>query len=165
MQVALATERDAARISELARLGDTTLDPRAELARTWARLWVARLEPEDAEAAGFLLAWDAADEVHLIDLVVHPERRRRGVARRLMEELLEHAKQRRARSVLLEVRRGNVAAIALYRSQGLRAAGVRKKYYSNNGEDALEMQLELDPESGVVLLREDEVSLEEANER
>jgi ribosomal-protein-alanine N-acetyltransferase len=160
MIVDRATARDAERISELARLGETTLDPGAELAREWARLWVAR-RAGDAPASGFLLAWDAADEVHLIDLVVHPDERRRGVARELCAELFDHARERRARCLLLEVRRSNRGALALYRGLGLRAVGVRKGYYSSNGEDAIEMQLDFDPESGAVLPGTDEIELGE----
>jgi ribosomal-protein-alanine N-acetyltransferase len=159
MTVDRATARDAERISELARLGETTLDPLAELAREWARLWVARPSGPDAPASGFLLAWDAADEVHLIDLVVHPDERRKGIARALCAELFEHTRARRARCLLLEVRRSNRGALALYRALGLRAVGVRKGYYSSNGEDAIEMQLDFDPESGKALAGEDEIDL------
>lgn len=159
MTVDRATARDVERISELARLGETTLDPLAELAREWARLWVVR-PTDDAPASGFLLAWDAADEVHLIDLVVHPAERRRGIARELCAELFDHARKRRARCLLLEVRRSNRGALALYRTLGLRAVGVRKGYYSSNGEDAIEMQLDFDPESGAALPGKDEIELE-----
>jgi ribosomal-protein-alanine N-acetyltransferase len=161
MHVDRATTRDAERISELARLGDTTLDPLAELSRDFARLWVARPSEGDAPASGFLLAWDAADEVHLIDLVVHPDERRRGVARELCAALFSHARERKARCLLLEVRRSNRGALALYRKLGLRAVGVRKGYYSSNGEDAIEMQVDFDPESGAVLPRTDEIDLGE----
>lgn len=159
MIVDLATSRDAPRISELARLGDTTLDPLAELERDFAHLWVARPSLDVAEASGFLLAWDAADEVHLIDLVVHPNERRRGFARALCAKLLAYAKERRARCLLLEVRRSNQPALALYRSLGLRAVNVRKGYYSNNGEDAIEMQLDFDPETGATLPGSDDIDL------
>jgi ribosomal-protein-alanine N-acetyltransferase len=161
MHVDRATARDAERISELARLGETTLDPVAELARDWARLWVAKSSGDGARASGFLLAWDAADEIHLIDLVVHPDERRRGIARQLCSELLAHARARKARCLLLEVRRSNRGALALYRALGLRAVGVRKGYYSSNGEDAIEMQLDFDPESGAALPGEDEIDLGE----
>ncbi len=143
MLVELATNRDAARVTELASSGGATLDVAAELARTWARLWVAR-DHEGGEALGFLLAWDAADEVHLVDIVTHPNARRRGVATALLETLVAHATERQARMVLLEVRCSNEAALALYRRAGFRDVGVRPAYYADTGEDALEMQLDFE---------------------
>jgi len=63
--------------------------------------------------------------------------------------------------VLLEVRRSNQAAIRLYRSFGFSVAGLRRAYYSLDGEDALEMVLVLDPETGDIVPGQDEVRLEE----
>ncbi|HEV8247757.1 MAG TPA: GNAT family N-acetyltransferase [Polyangiaceae bacterium] len=160
MHVEPGTERDAARIAELARFGGATVDAAIELTRVWARLWVAR-EAAGGAALGFLLAWDAADEVHLVDVVTHPDARRRGVARALIQTLIAHASGRGARLILLEVRRSNHGALMLYRGAGFRAVGLRSGYYADNGEDAVEMQLELDPQSGLVLPGEDEVDLVE----
>jgi ribosomal-protein-alanine N-acetyltransferase len=94
-----------------------------------------------------LLAWDAADEVHLLDVAVEVVARRRGVGRRLLATVIEHGRARGARVVLLEVRRSNAPAIALYRTLGFEELGVRKGYYSDNGEDALEFQLALTKET------------------
>lgn len=135
---------DAERAAELGKLSGSGFDPRAELERSYARLWVARLEPE-GPPVGVLLAWDAADEVHLLDVAVEVEARRRGVGRRLLATVIEHGRRRGARVVLLEVRRSNLPAIALYRRAGFEQAGVRRGYYSDNGEDALEFRLELAP--------------------
>ncbi len=62
------------------------------------------------------------------------------------------------RHVLLEVRRSNASAIALYRRLGFVAMGVRARYYPDD-EDAVEMVLRLDPRTGVVVPGEDEVTL------
>jgi ribosomal-protein-alanine N-acetyltransferase len=142
MTASRALSSDAARIRDLARHSKAGFDPDEELARPYARIWVVRLEP-DAEPAGFALAWHAADEVHLLDLAVDPDARRRGVGRRLVEAVLGYARETSARLVLLEVRRSNEAAIALYRSAGFSEIGVRRGYYSDNGEDAVEMNVEL----------------------
>ncbi len=155
MLVELATTRDAARVAELAQSGGATLDVATELGRTWAKLWLAR-EHVHGEALGFLLAWDAADEVHLVDVVTHPSARRRGVATALLQVLLAHASARSARMVLLEVRRSNEAALALYRRAGFHAVGVRRAYYAEDGEDALEMQLDFDPDTGLAVLADDQ---------
>jgi ribosomal-protein-alanine N-acetyltransferase len=73
-----------------------------------------------------------------MNIAVAPEHRRRGVARRLLAELFERAGGDSARYTL-EVRRSNQEAIDLYESEGFRAAGLRPRYYQDNGEDALIM--------------------------
>ncbi len=142
MTVSAALASDCARIRELAKYSKAGFDPREELERAWAKIWVVRLEP-NAEPVGFALAWHAADEVHLLDLAVDPGVRRRGVARQLVGAVLGYAREARARLVLLEVRASNAAAIALYQSAGFSENGVRRGYYSDNGEDAVEMCVEL----------------------
>jgi [ribosomal protein S18]-alanine N-acetyltransferase len=142
MTVSAAVASDCPRIRELARYSKAGFDPQEELERAWARLWVVRGDL-DGEPLGFALAWHAADEVHLLDLAVAPEARRRGVGRELVGAVLGYAREADARLVLLEVRASNEAAIALYRSSGFSENGVRRGYYSDNGEDAVEMSVEL----------------------
>jgi [ribosomal protein S18]-alanine N-acetyltransferase len=142
MTVSAAVASDCPRIRELARYSKAGFDPAEELERAWARIWVVRGEP-GGEPMGFALAWHAADEVHLLDLAVDPKARRRGVGRKLVGAVLGYAHESKARLVLLEVRASNEAAIALYRSSGFSENGVRRGYYSDNGEDAVEMSVEL----------------------
>jgi ribosomal-protein-alanine N-acetyltransferase len=68
---------------------------------------------------------------------VAPEARRRGLARRLLRQVLETAVHQGARAAHLEVRAGNEAARALYRSMGFREVGRRGGYYSAPTEDAV----------------------------
>lgn len=152
----LLTDRET--IESIARLSAVELDVQAELERGWARIWTGRLAP-DEPAAGFLLAWSVADELHVINVATHPERRRRGVADALMTTLVETALDERRSRVLLEVRRSNRAAIKLYRAHGFSAIGVRRAYYQDNSEDAIEMMLSIDPETGTVLPTRDEIVL------
>jgi ribosomal-protein-alanine N-acetyltransferase len=77
---------------------------------------------------------------HLMNIAVAPERRRGGVAARLLVRLLEEAKGELP--FTLEVRVSNRAAIAMYERFGFRSAGVRPRYYHDNGEDALIMWLD-----------------------
>jgi len=130
---------------------------REELARPFARLWVARGKNTPAHAVAFLLAWHVADELHILDVATHPELRRRGYGRALMQQSLAYAREHAIRHVLLEVRRSNTAAIRLYRGCAFFAMGIRKAYYQD-GEDAVEMVLVLD-ERGEVEPRKDEVSV------
>jgi [ribosomal protein S18]-alanine N-acetyltransferase len=141
VHVTFAQPHDAPRLRELLVGTESPFDVDKELARPYARLWVARLEPT-VDAIGFLLAWDVVDEIHVIDVVVETTARRRGVGRALLEALLSHARARAARLVLLEVRESNVPAIGLYRGLGFENCGERTNYYSD-GETALEMRLSL----------------------
>lgn len=83
------------------------------------------------------------DEQHIMLIAVNSAWRRRGLGSRLLAELLAEGRERGCRLVTLEVRAGNHAAIALYRSFGFLVAGRRSKYYPDNGEDALILSRDL----------------------
>lgn len=126
---------------------------RGELERTWAHLWVTR---KQGRVVSFLASWLVADELHVLNVATDPSHRRRGLAHALLSHALAFAVGRGVRLVLLEVRRSNAGAIALYRRIGFVAMGLRARYYSND-EDAVEMVLRLDPDTGKVLPGRDEV--------
>lgn len=133
---------------------------RAELLRPWARLWVAREERDVGIAAecavvAVLSIWHVADEIHVLNLVTRPDRRRRGIGRALLNEAIAYARRVSAVRILLEVRRSNAPAIGLYRSLGFFVLGVRTRYYRDD-EDALEMMLVFGP-TGEIERRPDEV--------
>jgi ribosomal-protein-alanine N-acetyltransferase len=158
IRVTPMTEADVPAIRALE--GATRIDEahlREELARPWAKLWVAR--DEGAGVVAFLIAWHVVDELHILDVATRPDRRRRGIGRALMVEVVRFAKESHVRHVLLEVRRSNRPAIALYRAVGFFAMGVRSRYYPDD-EDAIEMVLQLDPNTGDVVAHADEVRLE-----
>src|SRR5688572_25304350 len=77
---------------------------------------------------------------HLMNVAVAPEKRRLGVARSLLGHLFEEAGTELP--FTLEVRISNVQAIAMYERFGFRRAGMRRRYYHDNGEDALIMWLQ-----------------------
>jgi ribosomal-protein-alanine N-acetyltransferase len=137
---------------------------RAELARPGSRLWVARFLADEHAAENadtpraFLSVWHVADELHVLNLVTHPDSRRRGLARALMNDLLTYAGTHGVRRLLLEVRRSNRPALALYRSLSFAAVGLRVRYYRDD-EDAVEMALALDAH-GAVVAASDEVTLD-----
>ena len=141
-----AGESDLPRIRELAALSGAGFDPAEELARPWARIWVVRRARGELPV-GYALVWRAADEVHLLDLAVIADARRGGFGRALLGAVIAHGHAEKARLLLLEVRAGNAPALALYRSAGFFEHGVRRAYYSDNGEDAVEMRLTLTPET------------------
>ncbi len=142
-----ATRRDIADLAAIDKscFPERTTDPAAELERPWARLWVARTQPDVPIA--FLLVWFVADEMHVLTLATLAGFRRRGVGQALMNHGLNEARARRTRLVILEVRRSNQPAISLYRALGFEDTGVRPHYYAN-GEDALEMGLVLETRTG-----------------
>jgi len=92
------------------------------------------------ELLGYLVCSRYDQAWHLMNVAVAPERRRSGIARRLIGQLLEEAG--RDLPFTLEVRISNHAAIAMYERLGFRSAGVRPRYYQDNGEDALIMWLD-----------------------
>jgi ribosomal-protein-alanine N-acetyltransferase len=73
-----------------------------------------------------------------MNVAVDPDRRRHGIATALLTALLREVAGRDSQ-VTLEVRRSNTGAIALYERFGFRSAGVRRRYYQDNGEDAVIM--------------------------
>jgi ribosomal-protein-alanine N-acetyltransferase len=92
---------------------------------------------------GYLVCSRYADVWHLMNVAVVPERRRERIATRLIERLFEEAGS--DARYTLEVRTSNRGAIAMYERFGFRAAGHRRRYYHDNGEDALIMWLEQAP--------------------
>jgi ribosomal-protein-alanine N-acetyltransferase len=92
------------------------------------------------ELLGYLVCSRYDQVWHLMNVAVAPERRRVGVARRLISTLVEEGGRRLP--FTLEVRVSNQAAIAMYERLGFRSAGVRPRYYQDNGEDALIMWLD-----------------------
>ena len=115
----------------------------SELGHAFSRFVCARTAGGEGPLAGFEIYWIVEDEIHLINLGIHPELRRRGIARALVEYLLNEGASARSRIATLEVRKGNAAAIALYQGFGFVQVSIRPHYYVDNGEDALVMMLEL----------------------
>jgi ribosomal-protein-alanine N-acetyltransferase len=140
-------------VTRILRAAGLEVDLEAELAREIALPWVVR-SPGSGEAVAFSLAWSVADELHLLDMASHPEHRREGHARALLSALLSYARRERKRLVLLEVRQSNEPAIRLYRSAGFETTGVRRGYYSDTNEDALEMRVTLDDSNAGPILSE-----------
>ena len=86
--------------------------------------------------------WFVLDEAHVCNVAVHPDFRRMGYGRRILEALVDMAKANSMTLMTLEVRRSNLAAQALYHQCGFLDVGYRKRYYEDNKEDALIMYRE-----------------------
>jgi ribosomal-protein-alanine N-acetyltransferase len=115
-----------------------------ELTTPFARLTVAEEEtPEPGQkVVGYTCRWRVTDEVHLLNVAVHPEHRGLGHGRELVGAVIEEARMAMACVVFLEVRAGNVVARRLYRQLGFRDLGIRRGYYGP-GQDAIVMELRL----------------------
>src|SRR5687767_12013717 len=95
-----------------------------------------RPEPNAPRIVGFAGMWSMFDEAHITTIGVEPEMRGRGLGELLLIALADEAVRRGADWLTLEVRVSNVPAQALYRKYGFTVQGVRKRYYSDNNEDA-----------------------------
>ena len=112
-----------------------------DLDRPFSRPFVAA--GPSGEVLGFVVCWNVAGESHLLNIAVHPESRGRGVGRALVRECIRRGARAGSARVHLEVRAGNEEAQALYRSCGFVFQGIRKRYYTDTGEDALLLSREI----------------------
>lgn len=95
------------------------------------------LRTPDVPVAAFCAFWLVVDQVHINNLAVRPEMRRRGLGSRLLDAVMKEAGKLGAASLMLEVRESNTAARHLYETAGFNVHSVRKSYYTNPVEDAL----------------------------
>lgn len=98
----------------------------------------------DGSLGGYIAAWIAFDEIHILSIAVTPRQRRKGYAKKILEAAIERGRSMGGKRVVLEVRAGNVAARNFYGKFGFKIIGERKRYYSETREDAVVMELDLD---------------------
>ena len=98
-------------------------------------LWLVATEND--MVAGYVGSQTVLDESDMMNVAVHPDHRRRGIAESLVTALCDSLKQKGSSSLTLEVRSSNLGAIALYEKLGFTQVGLRKNYYRNPKEDAL----------------------------
>ena len=117
---------------------------RKELTQDWSTILLAEEHtPDGWKILGFSIFWLVADEIHVLNVATAEVHRRRGIGRACMEATLEYGRTHRCRLASLEVRRGNLAAIGLYKALGFKAVGMRPNYYTDDREDAVVMVLDL----------------------
>jgi ribosomal-protein-alanine N-acetyltransferase len=112
-----------------------------ELSKPSGICLAAELDTEDEadrELVGYLVCSRYDTVWHVMNVSVDPDRRRRGIATAMLSHLIERVGEHDAR-ITLEVRRSNTGAIVLYERFGFRSAGARRRYYQDNGEDAVIM--------------------------
>lgn len=111
-----------------------------ELKRERARYFVGEM---DGQVTGYMGYWEAPEEAHIINLAIAPRFRQKGLGFQMMEYCLRFAYNKGARLATLEVRESNEAALKLYEKMNFRVVAIRKKYYSDNQENAVVMIREL----------------------
>ena len=98
-------------------------------------LWL--IAEEDGAVCGYVGSQTVLDETDMMNIAVHPDCRRKGIAAALITELVSRLKARGSRVLRLEVRESNFSAITLYEALGFTQLGLRKNYYRNPKENAL----------------------------
>ena len=111
----------------------------SELRSIWS-YWVVALCADTV--VGYIGSQSSIDESDVMNVAVHPDWRRQGIAENLIEHLIRELKSRGSKALMLEVRASNAPAIALYEKLGFRQVGLRKNYYKNPKEDALILRKE-----------------------
>ncbi len=104
--------------------------------------WAHGKKASSPSVVGYCGFWVAADEVHISTIAVNPSFREQGIGQLLLVTAIEKALELGANLISLEVRVSNIAAQNLYRKYGFKVVGRRRRYYSDNREDALIMTAE-----------------------
>ena len=105
-------------------------------------LWFVALEGETV--VGYVGSQTVIDESDMMNIAVHPDYRRRGIAEKLIHALVSALGEKGSHGLSLEVRASNAPAIALYEKLGFTQVGLRKNYYRNPREDALILRKEME---------------------
>ena len=103
--------------------------------------WLAAVEEDGV--VGYIGSQTVMDESDMMNVAVHPDHRRKGIAEVLVNALCDALQARGSISLALEVRASNAPAIALYEKMGFSQVGLRKNYYRNPKEDALILKKQL----------------------
>ena len=142
----IITEMDASHVAHVAALEKLCFrDPWSENSvaselNNPLSLWLVAVDGE--WVAGYVGSQTVMDESDMMNVAVHPDYRKQGIATSLIVELVEQLRRRGSRCLTLEVRASNETAISVYRTLNFQEVGRRKNYYRNPREDALILRKE-----------------------
>lgn len=97
---------------------------------------------ENKNVVGYAGIWQPLEEAHITNIVTKKDKRQNKIGTKMIEKLIDMAKERKLNDITLEVNINNLPAINLYKKYQFKEVGLRKKYY-NNIDDAIIMTLEL----------------------
>ena len=100
---------------------------------------------QHGRVVAYAVAWFVGDELHIGNIAVAAPKQGAGIGSQLLRHLMDEARRRGLPRASLEVRMSNVRAIRLYRKYGFKGVAIRKRYYADNGEDALVMLADIMP--------------------
>ena len=106
-------------------------------------LSIAMVARSGEDIVGYICADQVLDEGHILNVTVHPECRRRGMAAHMLAHVTGLLARRACKSIFLEVRISNRAALGMYEKSGFSMISVRKRYYTSPEEDAVIMKLQI----------------------
>lgn len=98
---------------------------------------------KDEKIVGYCGVWVAHEHANITNIAILPDYRGQKLGEKLLRYIVNMAKEQHADTISLEVRQSNIVAKNLYTKLGFKPGGVRKNYYTDNGEDALVMWVEL----------------------
>ncbi len=137
IEITRMTRDDVPQIAELEKICFTLpwseKSFRDEMANRLAIYFTAK---DNGKCVGYAGFWNVSGEGDVTNVAVLPEYRRRGVGSSLVAEMIKTAEKLKLEMLTLEVRKSNTAAQRLYEKFGFEILGERKRYYSDNGEDA-----------------------------
>ena len=138
--ISLMTEDD---IDEVLNISDLSLKESwsrdsffNELSNPVAKYLIAKVNDK---VVGFAGIWTVLDEGQITNIAVHPDFRNIKIGSALVEGLISNLNEWKLNSMTLEVRKSNIPAQNLYKKYGFKEEGLRKRYYSDNKEDAIIM--------------------------
>ncbi|MCC6347780.1 MAG: ribosomal protein S18-alanine N-acetyltransferase [Nitrospirales bacterium] len=142
------SEKDVPVIADIEKMTHTM--PWADTSfysEVYHRYSLTRIAELEGRVVGYICVRQIADECHLLNLTVHPDFRRRGIATLLFTGIMEDLRKSGGRFLYLEVRASNHEAKSLYEKFGFTMVGIRKNYYIRPEENALVMMREIGPPS------------------
>jgi ribosomal-protein-alanine N-acetyltransferase len=113
-----------------------------EMLKPFCRFWVYTDDETDAQIAGYIVFWIMFEDCHILNVTVGLGWRGLGFGERMVRKALNEALKKDCKKIMLEVRKSNAGAMALYSKLGFFTEQIKKGYYSD-GEDAHVMMLYL----------------------